>query len=344
MQWIDLKYIGALAPRLSMFAKKDNDVWNMRCPICGDSQKSKSKARGYILGKNGRYTYTCHNCNVSMSFSRFLETVDPAAHQDYLRERYTEKTASYNTERIVEPAPDMARFITPKFIKYTALAKLKKISQLELDHPARRYVVSRQIPPNYHSKLFFAPKFKAFTNSLKPDKFDLSKKDEPRLIIPFVDRGGNLFGYQGRSFFNTDPRYITIILDDAKPKVYGLESVNLQNTVYVVEGPIDSMFLENSLAMAGSHLDKTAVDVGLKIDSTTIVYDNECRNKDIVNSIDKVIDLGYSVCIWPDSLEHKDINDMIRSGMSSKTVKQLIDQHTYRGLSAKMRLTQWKRV
>lgn len=344
MQWIDLKYIGALAPRLSMFAKKDNDVWNMRCPICNDSQKSKTKARGYILGKNGRYTYTCHNCNVSMSFARFLETVDPASYQDYVRERYSEKTSSYNTERIVEPAPDMARFITPKFIKYTALANLKKISQLPLDHPARRYVVNRQIPSIYHSKLFYAPKFKAFTNSLKPDKFDLSKKDEPRLIIPFVDKGGNLFGYQGRSFFNTEPRYITIILDDTKPKVYGLECVKLENTVYVVEGPIDSMFLENSLAMAGAHLDKTAVDVGLKIDTTTIVYDNERRNENIVNSIDKVIDLGYSVCIWPDDLEHKDINDMVRSGMSPKAIKQLIDQHTYKGLSAKMRLTQWKRV
>lgn len=344
MQWIDIKYIGALAPRLSMFAKKDNDVWNMRCVICGDSQKSKTKARGYILGKAGKYTYTCHNCNISMPFSKFLEIVDPAAYQDYIRERYTEKTSSYNTERIVEPAPDMSRFITPKFIKYTALSSLKKISQLDLDHPARRYVVNRQIPPKYHSKLFFAPKFKAFTNSLKPDKFDLTKKDEPRLIIPFVDMGGNLFGYQGRAFFDVEPRYITIILDDEKPKVYGLESVNLQDRVYVVEGPIDAMFLENSLAMAGSHLDRTAIEVGLKIDTTTIVYDNEPRNKNIVDSIVKVIDLGYSVCIWPDYLEHKDINDMIRSGTSSKTVKQLIDQHTYRGLSAKMRLTQWKRV
>ena len=109
MQWIELKYIGALAPRLSMFVKKDNDVWNMRCPICGDSQKSKTKARGYILGKNGKYSFTCHNCNVSMAFSKFLEIVDPAAYQDYVRERYTEKTSIFNTERIVEPTPDMAR-------------------------------------------------------------------------------------------------------------------------------------------------------------------------------------------------------------------------------------------
>lgn len=343
MNYIDLKYIGALAPRLSMFAKKDTDIWNMRCPICGDSRKSKTKARGYILGKGGSYMYTCHNCNVSMPFSRFLETVDPAAYQDYVRERFTESRAR-STERIVEPPPDISKFITPKFIKYTALSDLRKISQLPLEHPARRYVVKRNIPTKYHSKLFYAPKFKAWTNKLKPDKFDLTKKDEPRLIIPFVDKGGNLFGYQGRSFFNTDPRYITIILNEETPRVYGLESVNMNEQVYITEGPIDSMFLHNCLAMAGSHLDKTAVQIGLKPERTTIVYDNEPRNKYIVEAIEKVIELGYNVCIWPEGMEQKDINDMINAGMSSQQIQRLIDEHTYRDLLAKMMVTKWKKI
>lgn len=341
MRHIDLKYIGALAPRMSMFAKKDDDVYNMRCPLCGDSQKSKTKARGYILGRGGSYVYTCHNCNVSMPFSRFLETVDPSAYQDYIRERFLEMRS---TERIIEPAPDISRFITPKFIKYTALADLKKISQLPLDHPARRYVVKRNIPTRYHSKLFYAPKFKAWTNKLKPDKFDLTKKDEPRLIIPFVDGGGNLFGYQGRSFFNTDPRYITIILNDQIPKVYGLESVNMGEQVYVTEGPIDSMFLHNCLAMAGAHLDKTAVQIGLKPEKTTIIYDNEPRNINIVNAIEKVISLGYNVCIWPSDMQHKDINDMVNAGTSPQDIQRIVDEHTYRDLLATMMLTQWKKT
>jgi hypothetical protein len=324
-----------------MFAKKDDDVYNMRCPLCGDSQKSKTKARGYILGRGGSYVYTCHNCNVSMPFSRFLETVDPSAYQDYIRERFLEMRS---TERIIEPAPDISRFITPKFIKYTALADLKKISQLPLDHPARRYVVKRNIPTRYHSKLFYAPKFKAWTNKLKPDKFDLTKKDEPRLIIPFVDGGGNLFGYQGRSFFNTDPRYITIILNDQIPKVYGLESVNMGEQVYVTEGPIDSMFLHNCLAMAGAHLDKTAVQIGLKPEKTTIIYDNEPRNNNIVNAIEKVISLGYNVCIWPSDMQHKDINDMVNAGTSPQDIQRIVDEHTYRDLLATMMLTQWKKT
>jgi transcription elongation factor Elf1 len=343
MQWIDLKYIGGLAPRLSMFAKKDDNVWNMRCPICGDSRKSKTKARGYILGKGGKYVYTCHNCGVSMSFSRFLETVDPTAYEEYKREVFLDKFGG--TERIVEPAPDISRFITPKFIKYTALADLRKISQLELHHPARKYVVSRQIPSPFHSRLFYAPKFKTWTNKLKPNKFDPEKigKDEPRLIIPFVDQGGNLFGYQGRSFFDVEPRYITIILDEEKPRVYGLDRVKMNEHVYIVEGPIDSMFLNNCLAMGGAHLDKTTQQIGLRPHNTTIVYDNEPRNKDIVAAIEKAINLEYNVCIWPESMAHKDINDMVRGGMSTEQIHGVVAQHTYRDLLAKMRLTQWKK-
>jgi hypothetical protein len=342
MQWIDVKYIGALAPRLAMFARKDDNIWNMRCPLCGDSRKSKTKARGYILGKGGKYMYTCHNCNASMSFGRFLEQVDPTAYEQYRRETFLERVGT--TERIVEPAPDISKFITPKFIKYTALADLRKISQLELNHPARKYVVSRQIPPVMHSKLFYAPKFKTWTNKLKPDKFDLSKKDEPRLVIPFVDQGGNLFGYQGRAFFDVEPRYITIILDEEKPRVYGLDRIDLKQQVYVVEGPIDSMFLHNCLAMGGAHLDKTTAQIGLKPERTTIVYDNEPRNKDIVVAIEKAIEKGYNVCIWPETVQHKDINDMIKSGMTSQQIERLIDQNTYRDLLAKMRLTQWKKI
>lgn len=342
MQWIDVKYIGALAPRLSMFARKDDNIWNMRCPLCGDSRKSKTKARGYILGKGGKFMYTCHNCNVSMPFGRFLEQVDPAAYEQYRRETFLERVGT--TDRIVEPAPDISKFITPKFIKYTALADLRKISQLELNHPARRYVVKRNIPPAMHSKLFYAPKFKTWTNKLKPDKFDLSKKDEPRLVIPFVDQGGNLFGYQGRAFFDVEPRYITIILDEEKPRVYGLDRIDLKQQVYVVEGPIDSMFLHNCLAMGGAHLDKTTTQIGLKPERTTVVYDNEPRNKDIVAAIEKAIDKGYNVCIWPEDIQHKDINDMINSGMTSQQIEQLIDSNTYRDLLAKMKLTQWKKI
>lgn len=342
MNWIDIKYIGALAPRLSMFSRKNDTVWNMRCPLCGDSRKSKTKARGYILGKDGKFFYTCHNCHASMSFSKFLEQVDPNAYSDYRRETFLERSG--NTDKIVEPAPDISKFITPKFIKFTALADLKKISQLEVDHPAKRYVMARKIPSVMHSKLFYAPKFKTWTNTIKPGKFDLSKKDEPRLVIPFIDRNNNMFGYQGRAFFDTEPRYITIILDEDKPRVFGMERLDVRKKVYVVEGPIDSMFLPNCIAMGSSYLDRTTDSIGIDRANSVVVYDNEPRNKDIVKAIEKCIDGGYNVCLWPESMQQKDINEMICSGLSSHDVQKIINDNVYSGLLAKMRLSQWKKV
>lgn len=347
MQWIEEKYIGTVSNRLSMFKRSDDGVYNFRCFVCGDSQKSRTKARGYLLKTSKGYYYTCHNCNVTMSFGRLLEMLDPEVHRDYLRERFIE-TRRDSVKKIVEPAPDIGKFITPKFIKYTQLSNLKKISQLDPDHPAKRYVVSRKIPSPFHSRLFYAPKFKTWTNTLLPNKFDEKKiaelGDEPRLIIPFIDKYGNLFGYQGRSFGDKEPRYITIILDESMPRVYGVDRLDFNDRVYITEGPIDAMFIPNSLAMGGAYLDKTVEKLKLDPANIIIVYDNEPRNKDIVKAIEKSIESGYNVCLWPEGTQHKDINDMVKAGLTVKQIQATIDAHTYKGLVAKMKLAQWKKV
>jgi hypothetical protein len=343
MNWIDLKYIGVLAPKLSLFSRKDDNVWNMRCPLCGDSQKSKTKARGFILNKGKGYFFVCHNCNASLPFSRFLETVDPFSYNEYVREKFLEK-AQNNTTKIVEPQPDIGKFIVPKFIKFTAFSKLKKISQLHPDHPAKRYVVARKIPNEFHAKLFYAPKFKEWTNTIKPDKFDLEKPDEPRLVIPFLDQEKNVFAFQGRAFSPVEPRYITIILDEDKPKVYGLERINVRQKIFIVEGPIDSMFLPNCLAMAGSHLDQTISKLNVSPENIVIIYDNEPRNRDIVNAIDKCIKKGYNVCIWPKDVAEKDINDMIKVGKSYGEILKIIERNSFKDLTAQLMLQQWKKI
>lgn len=347
MQWIDEKYIGSVANRLSMFKRTGDGIYNFRCFVCGDSRKSKTKARGYLLQKSGNYYYTCHNCGVTMSLTRLLEMLDPELHRDYTREKFLE-TRRNDTARITEPKPDIGKFITPKFVKYTELSSLKKISQLPIDHPARRYVVSRKIPTPFHARLFYTSKFKTWTNTLIPKKFDPEKiaanGDEPRLIIPFVDKYGNLFGYQGRSFGDKEPRYITIILDEEMPRVYGMDRIESSDRVYVTEGPIDSMFLPNCLAMGGAYLDKTVSKLKMKPEQLVIVYDNEPRNADIVLAIEKSIEMGYNVCLWPEEIKHKDINDMVKGGMTPKQIQAIIDAHTYKGLVARMKLTQWKKI
>ena len=343
MSWLEQKYINLLSNRLPRFTKKGNDLWNFRCHICGDSQKNKFKARGYLFAQNGEYFYRCHNCSASLNFKQFLNSVDPAIADEFAKEKFAEKSGLITApKKPVEK--DIGKFIKPKFIKYTALNTLKKVSQLDPAHPVKRYVMSRQIPSTMHFKLFYAPKFKTFVNSLIPDKFDIHKEDfvdEPRLIIPFVNQDQQLIGFQGRNFSKDGIRYITIMLDETKPKVYGLESVVLSQKFYVFEGPIDSMFIKNSIAMAGSSLDKL---LDTYKSNAVIVFDNEPRNKEIVRTIEKYITLGYNVVIWPDHIKQKDINDMVLDGIKPVDLKLIIDNNTCRGLTALARFNEWKKV
>lgn len=233
----------------------------------------------------------------------------------------------------------------PVFLSNTPLKQLKKISQFSPDSAVKQYCTNRMIPPEYHYKLFFCKEFKKWVNGIIPNKFESVENDEPRLIIPFLDRDKNLFGFQGRSFrTNTKLRYITIILDENKPKLFGLDTVDTRQPIYVVEGPIDSMFLPNSIAMAGSDGLQHLPSVSENKDNFCIVYDNEPRNKEIIAKIEKAIDKQYKVCLWPDSIEEKDINDMILSGLSRQKIVDIIRENTYSGLEAKLRLKTWRRI
>ncbi len=338
MSWVEEKYIGMLSNRLERFSKRNN-AYNFRCPICGDSKKDRTKTRGYILQKEGVYRYYCHNCGASFSLAGFFKTIDVQLHDEYVKERFLQSNTKI---QVVQAEPDLGTFIKPKFAKYGPLKALKRVSQLSADHPVKRYVEARRIPSKMHYKLFLAPKFKTFVNSLIPEKFviDENHPDEPRLLIPFLDEYSDVFGFQGRSFKKDGLRYITIILDDQKPKLYGLESVDREKNIYITEGPIDSMFLENALAMAGSDV----TDISFLGENLTFVYDNEPRNKEIIKKVEKAIDKGYGIVIWPNNVEEKDINDMVLAGRTPLDVQMIIKANTKKGLEAKLALSVWRRA
>lgn len=339
MDWIDQKYINLLSGRLERFKRQRNNVYNFRCIICGDSKRDKTKTRGFILEKPKVGTiFYCHNCHASLSFGNFLKHVDSALHSEYSREKFVER----NTVPDEPQKPDISKFARPKFMSDEMFKGQKKISQLDPEHPAKKYVVKRRIPSRFHHKLFYIPKFKNWVNTIVPQKFDVEDGvDEPRLIIPFLDKDGSCYGFQGRSFRKDGIRYITIMLDDNKPKVYGLDSLDSRGTVFVVEGPIDSMFLPNSVAMAGSSAGLEQVFPNKNRHEIVIVHDNEPRNEEIIKLIDKRIDEGYNVVIWPSDLKVKDINDMVLAGLDPE---QLVRENVKNGLQAKMALNMWKKI
>lgn len=348
--WIEVKYANFLSMRLNRFKVKSNSPYtaNYRCFACGDSEKSKLKARGYIYEHQGRLKVKCHNCEYHGLFYKLLNDVDPQLAGEF-RIECLKENGNYNPKQPDPYVPDISKFSKPRFQKYEALKALKRVSQLKPDHPVSVYVrETRRIPPNYHYKLFYAPKFNNWVETILPGKFEEQQLqfDEPRLVIPFVDENGYVFGFQGRSLKKVSSlRYLTIMLDENKPKVFGLDTVDFSKDHFVFEGPIDSMFVDNSLALAGS--DGNILSALVK-DNSILVYDNEPRNKAICTKIEQAIDNNFRVTIFPEYInkleKHKDINDLILSGMTRDEVRSCIHSNSYRGLMAKLKYTEWKRV
>ena len=318
-----------VSPRLTLFTKKKADLFNFRCPYCGDSQKKKNKARGYLYKIKNDFVYKCHNCGVSRTFSNFLKDQDTFLHDQYVMEKFKEGSGGKGT---FVPNPKFD-FKPPVFRKNDI--NLEKISDLNKEHPARYYLEKRGIKDLDY--FYYCPKFKAWTNEQKKT-FDNLRQDGERIIIPFKDKDGKLFGYQGRSLAPTARmRYITIMLDEDKPKIFGQDRINYDEPIYIVEGPFDSTFIQNSVAMAGSDVDIRTFGWGNYI----WVYDNEPRNREIVNRISKSIDRGDKVVIWPKNIQEKDINDMSLAGHD---VQKVVELNVYHKLEAKLKLNDWKRV
>ena len=337
MLWIEHKYISLLSGRLERFQRVNSSVYRFRCPICGDSKKDRRKTRGHLLEKGGKVRFYCHNCSASMQFKYFMKEIDPTLYLEYVKEQMKESGNQKDVETFAE------KMKPPVFVKTTALSKIKKVSQLKVDHPAKLYVQSRLIPSDLHYKLFYAPKFGEWVNSMIPDKIKIGEKDEPRLIIPFLDKEKNLFGFQGRSFKKDGVRYITIMLDDSKPKVFGMDTIDESNDIYLLEGPIDSMFLPNAMAAAGGDLAAQIEQTGLLKEKIVVVFDNEPRHSDTIKRMQKAIDAGYRVVIWPSDIEHKDVNDMILAGMTPEYIKGVLDECNYSGPAAKLHFALWRK-
>lgn len=337
--WVENKYIGLVSHRLNMFKRK-NSGYNFRCPFCGDSTRSKTKTRGWIYNEKGNYRYHCFNCDLHLSFNNFLKNID----QNLFNEYRLEILANNKTPEQKDFEEFVEKLKPKAYIANTFLKKLKKISQLTPDHSIKKYIVNRQLPNPYHAKLFACPKFMHFVNELIPEKFSEESllRDETRILIPFISKENNIHAFQGRSLkSNSQVKYITIVLDDSIPVVYGLDTCNFDKTVYVFEGPFDSMFINNSLATAGGDLVSSLRTFDKR--NQVIVYDNEPRSVDTKKKLDKAIMNGYAVCIWPENLEHKDVNDMVLAGLSPEFITHIIKTNTYRDLAAKMALNRWSK-
>jgi len=324
MDLIDDKYINLLSSRVDKFAKKNQNLYNCRCPICGDSRKNKSRARGYFYSVKNNTNYKCHNCGINVSLNNFLKTFDSVLHQEYCLEKYS---SGFTGKNFTAETPKFD-FQKPKFKTKLSLPKASENLQ------SKKYLEDRKLDS---SKFYYVEKFKEWTNSLIYTFDEKSLKyEEPRIIIPLYYKK-ELVGYQGRALLSSPIKYITIMLNKESPKLYGYDEINLQEPVYVLEGPFDSTFVKNSIAMCGSDITLE----NLNISRPVYVYDNEPRNLEIHKRMIFRIEAGNAIVIWPNTIKDKDINDMSLSGHD---VQSVIKLNTYSGLEAKLKFNEWKKV
>ena len=332
----DTKYLSLLSPRLERFKKVRDYLWNFRCPQCGDSHKSKSKARGYVYRKKTDLFFKCHNCGVGQSVGNLIKDLDPFLHKQYIMERYR----AGETGKRKSKAPEF-KFETPTFKPKETNIDLPSIESLPKEHYARVYYEGREIPQQFMDKIFYAEDFKNWAISVCQVDYSNLMGKEPRLVIPFFDKDNQLIGAQGRALQESKIRYVTVKVHEDAPKVFGLERWNSDQHTYLVEGPIDSLFLPNCLAMAGADMsDLTLIDKN----KTTLIFDNEPRNFQIVKSMVRFLKNGWKIVVWPDSIISKDINDMVLSSIKDARLVKIINTNTYSGQRGEWEVKSWKRV
>ena len=339
-----------ISPQLEKFSWKKENLASCRCTICGDSQKNKSKVRGYFYQKKNDFFYKCHNCGIGMNLYNFLKEVSPSLCKEYSLERYRNGEngkANYKKPKVEE----VFKFkdSKPKFKKKdTLLDELQCLNDLPSDHIAVKFANMRKIPKQHWKLLYYTDDFTSFGKKLDPDATLWGK--EERLVIPFFNSHGTVVGAQGRVLTMSGEvqaretlRYITI---KAKKSIdslwYGLWRIDPKKTVYVVEGPIDSFFLDNTVAMVGASSYKSTPS-HLRDSELVFIMDNEPRNSAVCNYNHELIKMGHKVCIWPENIEEKDLNDLAFS-MSVRKIQKMIDANTVEGLSAELKFNEWKKV
>lgn len=270
----------------------------------------------------------------------FINLLDQTLVKEYSLERYT--NGETGNQNYPKPEKPELKFDAPVFKNKRKVINLPKIIDLPMDHYAAKYCIGRKIPEATYDTLYYANDFKEFIDELLPEHDKDLKEDDPRLIIPFYDIDGTLLAVQGRSLRDSKIRYITIKLDEESIKIFGLNTVNKEEKIYVTEGPIDSLFLPNAVATADANL-ANAVNY-IPREKLVLVFDNEPRNKDICKLMDKAIENHFAICIWPEMMQEKDINDMVLSGFTPDEIVDIIDKNTFVNLRAKMEFIQWKKV
>ena len=329
----DLTYIRLLSSHLQNFKQKSAELFAFSHD-CEDFSRGRPKQRAFIYRRDSEFFVHCHHCGMSNKFSTFMRNVAPTLYDDYRLQRYKK----------MDDAPVIRKEVVqvkkPELVFDAVLDRLKCVASLPRSHPVHALLDKRAISTEARKRLYFAPKFFEFVSQY--DERFLGRTDEhPRLIIPYFNMHGKVFAFTSRAFGDEKPKYIHTRLSEHEEMIYGLETIDPSKPILVVEGQIDSLFLENCVAVGGASYDCQFLK---QIKSNcVIVPDNDFRrNRHVYKQVRKVIEQGFAVALLPEEFP-KDINDCVKEGISPETLKRYIQSHTLSGNGALLELAANKR-
>lgn len=342
---IEQTYICMLDGHLSRFTwNASRNLANFRCIVCGDSKNKESLRRGFIyLDKRNRdkYIYHCHNCGYSATFTKFLKDYYPSIYQQYRMDLISTKKVHIKDYK--NKPNEYQKKIVYDTCKYKTC-----ISSLSDSHIAKKYILNRKIPVEKFNNIFYVENFNEYVNEVFPNQYEKMPKDK-RIVFELRDKIGELVGIQARILDSSENqhkmRFITLKFQDDAYKIYGLDKIDRTKPVFVTEGIIDSFFLNNSIAVLGGDIPHNLHElVGIEKSQLYIVLDNEPRSKDTINRMNTVIHHGFNIYFWKIESKLKDINDMIKTGISAEELQTNILTESLSGFKAKVKFTSWKKI
>lgn len=351
MRHVEEDFIQQVSGRLERFGWERGGLARFSCPFCGDTKKR----RGYLIFDHNkdRYRYHCHNCETlrGARLGSFLKRIDAGLADEYFLEVFKntgeERTAKTIDEIEAEEKRERAaKSRTNVLFKPTQKAldpvfeSMVRLVDLPEGHYAREYVDGRKLPQFAKEMLWFTHDWKKTCEAFDIEEKEMVErlqKEEARLVLPFYSTTGVIQVIQGRSFQNREGvlRYLTAKKTRDTEKTFGLDRLDFKKPKLVVEGPIDSLFLPNCVATADANLLKFA-------DGDIYIPDCQYRNHEICRGIERIIESGKRVVLFPEDFYEKDINDMVKN-RGLKAVLDTIKANVFKGLSAEMRFAELKK-
>lgn len=285
-------------------SNETDEKYNFRCNVCGDSQKNKNKKRGYIL-KN-KWVYYCHNCNVSLPVKKWIKDYYPSNYRMLIQAILTSDKTVVATKKPVVDKKKIQHAERENAKHFVPILKGKD----KLFDIAIQFCEDRMIPEDIW-KTWFVATGGAYKN---------------RVIIPFFDNKGNIYFYQGRSLYKwMSPKYLARYGNKLNA-TYNYYNVDEGKPVICLEGAIDSMFVNNSIAVSGLRVgDKS-------LSGKYFLLDNDGPGK---SKSKKLLEKGETVFIWKKYLQEnyfekapKDINEIItQTQRSTKFTIEELDRY-----------------